>query len=736
MRKAVLWSGIVLLLAGLHVGSATAQTWIQLDPTGGPPAPRGFHGTTGVYDAATNRMTIFAGMSTSFGSPYNDVWVLTDANGLGATPQWINLVPNGAPGAPRRRAGHSAVYDPNTNRMIIFGGCGGGCQPTLNDVWVLTNANGLGGTPAWIQLSPAGGRPAGRTKHTAVYDPATNRMVVWTGQNGSGSCTVFSDLWVLTNANGLGGTPTWTRLSPGGSVPPGRYAPTATYDSASNRMTAFGGICPGNNAVWVLDHANGLGGTPTWTTLIPSGTPGSPGLAFHSAVYDADSNQMTVFGGANHGVWVLDHANGLGGTAAWTQLTPSGGPPAQTGGHAAVYDAVNNRMTISAGHGETILTMLNETWVLTDATSSSDQDGDGVTDNVDSCPDTAAGDPADTAGCSDAQVDGDGDGVCDPGALSGGPSGCTGTDNCPIDANPGQTDTDGNGLGDVCDPDDDNDGVLDGDDNCPLDANPDQTDGDGDGDGDACDPDDDGDGVPDGDDNCASMANPGQRDFDGDGVGNACDPFTAPRFLKQGSIEVLSQLLPTGDCWNDRGIEKAIDHIDRSLAENLWIDDEHLDPRRGKRVFNEEKRAVEELTELLGSDDDSDSDSDSGSDDSDSGSDSDSDCPGGLPLDPADAEALIDVVAFLLEADDILAATAISDAVAAADAAGCVAGSSDRDCRKALREIEKAENELARGRLEVELGNFGRAIHRYRKAWERAQKAIGLLSGDDDSDSD
>jgi hypothetical protein len=212
---------------------------------------------TSIYDAVNNRMVIFGGHAEP-SSFVNDIWILQNANGIGGTPTWIKLNPTGT--APDGREWHSAVYCPPSNRMVIFGGINNLGQ-NLNDVWVLQNANGIGRTPTWIKLNPSGtALLSEREDHSAIYDAVNNRMVIFGGWAKKGSVDkYFNDVWVLNNANGLAAS-AWEHIEPAGTEPVGRELHTAVYDPVTNRMILCGGATEGSllNDIWILINANGL----------------------------------------------------------------------------------------------------------------------------------------------------------------------------------------------------------------------------------------------------------------------------------------------------------------------------------------------------------------------------------------------------------------------------------------------------------------------------------------------
>ena len=197
-----------------------------------------------------------------------------------------------------------------------------------------------------------------------------------------------------------------------------------------------------------------------------------------------------------------------------------------------------------------------------------DTDGDGMTDDVDKCPNEAEDKDGfqDDDGCPD--LDNDGDGVPDT------------ADKCPAEPE----DKDGFQDEDGCpDPDNDSDGIPDAADKCPTEAE----DKDSFQDEDGCpDPDNDGDGVPDAQDKCVDQPETKNGYQDDDGC-----PDEVPAKVKQftGVIQGINfktgdaALLPASNKTLDKAVAVLKEYPDLKLQVEGHTDDVALKAKPGAK---------------------------------------------------------------------------------------------------------------------------------------------------------
>lgn len=240
-----------------------------------PPAARVLH--TAIHDPVRNRVVLFGGYGTTY---WNDAWTLGLSSEL---PRWSALAAAGT--RPSARLGHGAVYDPVDDRMIVVGGIDPLQSEYRNDVWTLS----LGGTPEWIEATGMGTPPRGRALFSTIYDFARRRIVIFGGLTSDGPPR--NDVWEL----GLGATLEWNELVSTGHRPPARFGHAAVFDSKHDRMLVFGGqdsTGSYRNDVWAL----ALSGPAEWTRLEPGGS--VPGARLYAtAVYDSTFDRTILFGG-------------------------------------------------------------------------------------------------------------------------------------------------------------------------------------------------------------------------------------------------------------------------------------------------------------------------------------------------------------------------------------------------------------------------------------------------------
>jgi hypothetical protein len=274
------WSGVFNDLYALDSTATGNGVWRRLTATGPVPSGRGVMGY--VYDKPRRRMIIFCGYDMA-GSCNNQVYFLDSLHT--STPRWSYPTIGGT--RPTARQSSAAAYDPIKQRMLIFSGwCG---FSWYDDVYAIEN---LATTPTWSRLYPAGTSSGGRWGATCDYDFNRDRLIIFGGQNPSQSYP--TDVWAIDSLQA--GSGRYRVVSTSGTRPLGRMWLTSTYDSPNSRMLFFGGgYFQGSqfNDLWALNMAS----TPAvWSQLSPTGTVPSTRYA-PSYALDAGRRRLIVFGG-------------------------------------------------------------------------------------------------------------------------------------------------------------------------------------------------------------------------------------------------------------------------------------------------------------------------------------------------------------------------------------------------------------------------------------------------------
>ncbi|HZQ08374.1 MAG TPA: kelch repeat-containing protein [Anaerolineae bacterium] len=149
--------------------------WSNITPQGTRPLKRCLLETA--FAPASDTLYLFGGCSSGFGPcPQGDLWALDK------TGKWTQIQAPG--GMPSARENPALVYDDQANRLILFGGKGGG---TLDDLWVYYPDKNM-----WEKIAVTG--PSGRSSPDAVYDAVNHRVYLFGGNTANGA---VNDLWVL-----------------------------------------------------------------------------------------------------------------------------------------------------------------------------------------------------------------------------------------------------------------------------------------------------------------------------------------------------------------------------------------------------------------------------------------------------------------------------------------------------------------------------------------------------------
>lgn len=282
------------------------------------------------------------------------------------TPAWTEIKDaQGTPPSPR--SAHTALFDEAGDRMVVYGGRDEKLQNLPQSaLFTLTLASPM----TWSNVAGAS-EPAPRSAVAMAQDG--NDVLLFGGALDNGAYD--PDVWRLVVGPGV----VWTRAKTSGSAPPRRSAASLVRRPVG--LVLFGGYPADGHGddydaqrmmgpvaykdVWSLSLP-GL----AWQKLTPADGP-APRL-YTVAAYDPPASRLVVYGGQNafrelRDLWQLDLSVD---PPLWKELTADAGTAPPSGyGHLAVHDAQNRRLIVYGGrlgNGQTSrvfsLDLVTNTW--------------------------------------------------------------------------------------------------------------------------------------------------------------------------------------------------------------------------------------------------------------------------------------------------------------------------------------------------------------------------------------
>jgi hypothetical protein len=273
---------------------AAERKWGRMPTPGKTPPASEDH--TAIYDPDGHRLILFGGEN---GPTTNKLWSLDLKTFV-----WKEMT---TPQTPRRES-HSTIYDSRSKRMVTFGGIDRLVEDIF-EIWAFDLNPASPTFEKWQNITVLEGRPPGRIDHAAIYDPVKHRMVLhggWTKVRQG----LFGDTWAFYFADKPGDQGRWERIDTGTTAPPPRRHAMGVHDPDRNLFVLIGG--QGRTAtpigdLWAFDLTRDV-----WTRLAPSG-PAPAARIDHQAVYDPRSRTILLYGGDTampdapklHDVWEL-----------------------------------------------------------------------------------------------------------------------------------------------------------------------------------------------------------------------------------------------------------------------------------------------------------------------------------------------------------------------------------------------------------------------------------------------